>query len=167
METFEERRARIRRTGRLKPLRKAATFAHMLAPARNLIKKAEVDCRGRPFIRGSRLLWTFNEPRTGGYHAWRAGAAIRSLGYRPVKRTLEGRRGQVWIDWPIYTHGETRGRPIGCTDVVPRVRSCRSKKPRVETKPQGRPVGRKDSKPRRGARPTPASVAAAWKQMRQ
>jgi hypothetical protein len=164
METFEERRAHIKRTGRMKPLRKAAKFAHMLAPARNLIKKAEVDHRGRKFVRGSRLMWTFCEPGAGGFHAWRAGAAIRSLGYRPVKRTLEGRRGQVWIDWPTYIHGETRGRPRGCADVLKRVRGCRSKLPRVETARQGRPPGRKDGKPRRGARPSPASVAAAFRQ---
>jgi hypothetical protein len=96
METFFERQARIRKEGRLLPLKKAAKYAHMIAPARKI--KTELDHRGRQFIRGSRLMWTFNEPRTGGHHAWRAGAAIRSLGYRPVMREIDGVWGHVWIN---------------------------------------------------------------------
>jgi hypothetical protein len=164
MEDFETRRARIKRTGRLRPLKKLAKFQSIANALRKV--KTETDLRGREFVRGSYLMWLYCHPRTGGWRAWTAGAAMRQNGWRPTKRTLEGRRGQVWIDWPIYTHGEIRGRPHGCTDVVPRVRSCRSRKPRIEVARQGRPQGSRDSKPRRGCRPSPASVAAAWRERR-
>jgi hypothetical protein len=165
MEDFETRRARIKRTGRLRPLKKLAKFQSIANALRKV--KTETDLRGREFVRGSYLMWLYCHPRTGGWRAWTAGAGMRANGWRPIKRILEGRRAQVWIDFPIYTHGETMGRPKGCTDVTPQVRSCRSRLPRIETAAQGRRPGQKDSKPRRGARPAPAGVAAAFRQRKR
>jgi hypothetical protein len=160
MEDFETRRARIKRTGRLRPLKKLAKFQSIANALRKM--KTETDLRGREFVRGSYLLWLYNHPRTGGWRAWPVGAGARANGWRPARRLTDGQRITAWVRTEDYPEDMKPGRPRGCTDVVPRVRSCRSRKPRVETARQGRPQGSKDSTPRKGARPTPASVAAAF-----
>lgn len=115
---------------------KMGKWGHVIRALRRV--KTMIDHRGREYVTGRYLMRLYGEPERGGWHAWKLGAAMRSNGWRPTTRLIDGRRRRAWYRWNSQDRPEFQpvGRPKGCKDVVKR-------KPGA-----GRPKGSRDSKPR-------------------